>query len=160
MKQKIAVVLATVMLAGGSGLALADYERGEGHHRMEYREGHHGDGHHGFKRGCGSFERMADALNLTDDQVKKMRAIKDKYRPQKQALADKSRENRKALRALMDQDKVKDSEIRKLADARGKIKADMIFLKKKMKLEMQAVLTKEQRAKWKEIRDAKRSYRS
>ena len=160
MKQTIAVVLATVMLAGGSGLVLADYERGEGYHKMQYRDGHHGFGHHDYKRGCGSFERMADELNLTDDQVKKMRAIKDKYRPQKQALADKARDNRKALRALMDKDSVKDSEIRKLADARGKIKADVIFLKKKMKLEMRDVLTTEQRAKWKELRESRRQYRS
>jgi Spy/CpxP family protein refolding chaperone len=159
MKQTIAVVMASIMLAGGASFALADSERGEGYHGKHHREGHHEYGHHGSKRGCGSMERMTDALNLTDDQVKKMRAINDKYRPKKQALADKARENRRAMRALMDKDSVKESEIRKLADAYGKIKADKIVLKSKMKMETREVLTKEQQAKWKEMRESHRKYR-
>lgn len=155
------VAIATVMLTGGATAALADYERGEGRDGMHHGEGYHGMYHHGGfhhgKGGCGRLDRMAEVLNLDDKQVAKMRAIKDKYRPQKRALSDKARDNRKALHVLMDKDSVKDSDIRKLADARGKIKADMIVLRKKMQLEMRAVLTKEQRAKWLEMRESHRS---
>ena len=155
------IAIATVMLAGGATAALADYERGEGRYGMHHGEGyhdmyHHGGFHHGGKGRCGSLGRMADALSLDDKQVTKLRAIKDKYRPQKRALGDKARDNRKAMRALMDKDSVKESDIRKLADARGKIKADMTVLKKKMQLEMRAVLTKEQRAKWQEMHESRR----
>jgi len=157
MNKLATAAIASVMLAGGASMALADSDRGEGRYEMGHHGyERHGYEHHGYGKGCGSIDRMADALNLDEKQVAKMRAIKDKYRPQKQALRDKSRENRKAMRALMDKDTVKESDIRKLADARGKIKADMIVLKGKMKLEMREVLTKEQRAKWKEMRESRR----
>ena len=157
MNKLATAAIASVMLAGGASMALADSDRGEGRYEMGHHGyEHHGYGHHRYGKGCGSIERMADELNLDEKQVAKLRAIKDKYRPQKQALSDKYRENRKALRELMDKDSVKESDIRKLADAQGKIKADMIVLKKKMKLEERDVLTKEQRAKWKEIRESHR----
>ena len=157
MNKLATAAIVSMMLAGGASMALADSDRREGRHEMgHYGSGHHGYGHHGYGKGCRSIDRMADELNLDEKQVTKMREIKDKYRPKKQALRDKSRDNRKAMRALMDKDTVKESDIRKLADAQGKIKADKIVLKSKMKLEMREVLTKEQRAKWKEMRESRR----
>ncbi|KPK11495.1 MAG: hypothetical protein AMJ68_05570 [Acidithiobacillales bacterium SG8_45] len=158
MNKLATAAIATVMLAGSAPLAMADSDRYEGRYEKHHGDGygHHGYGHHGYGKGCGSIERMTEELNLDEKQVAKLRAIKDQYRPQKQALRDKYRANRKALRDLMDKDSVKESDIRKLADAQGKIKADMIVLKKKMKLEMRDVLTKEQRAKWKEMRESRR----
>lgn len=157
MNKLATAAIVSVMLAGGASMALADSDGGKGRYEMEHHGSkHHGYGHHGYGKGCRSIDRMADELNLDEKQVAKMRAIQDKYRPKTQALRDKYRDNRKALRALMDKDKVKESDIRKLADAQGKIKADKIVLKSKMKLEMDEVLTKEQRAKWKEMRESRR----
>ena len=157
-----AALLGTLLLVGGAGVATAEYadrDRHMGMHERHHGKGYHHDGHrdYGPHRGrCGSIGRMADALDLSDKQDNQLRAIKDKYRPEKRALKDKARASRKQLRELMDKDKVRESDIRKLANEYGKTKADYIFLKKKMKLEMRKVLTKEQREKQKELRKARR----
>ena len=99
---------------------------------------------------------IAILVRNTDQRSRDYAAIKDKYRPEKRALKDKMRANRRQLRELTDRDKVSESDIRKLANEYGKNKADYIFLKKKMKLEMRKVLTKEQREKQKEMRKTRR----
>ena len=70
-----------------------------------------------------------------------MRAIVDKSRPQKRALRDTLGENRKQLRALMQQGTPSDGEVREIADAQGRTIADMIVLRTKIQADINAVLT-------------------
>ena len=100
--------------------------------------------------------RMADRLELSAEQRDKVRAIADKSRPALRAVHDKMQENRKSMRALMQQEKPADAELRKLADARGKLVAEMTVLRARMKSDIHAVLTPEQRDKLKQHSEQRR----
>jgi Spy/CpxP family protein refolding chaperone len=111
----------------------------------------HGERGMGFgHRGMDSeshVDRMAERLDLTKEQRDKVRAIVDKTRPQTRELHDKLSENRKQLQMLTQQGTAKEGEIRKLADNQGKLIADMIVQRSKVRGEINAVLTPEQREK-------------
>lgn len=122
--------------------------------------------------------RLADRLELSAEQRDKVRAIVDKSRPALRAVHDKMRDNRKAMHALMQEEKVseaanapsmargprldpiRDSDIRKLADARGKLVAEMTVLRARMKSDIHAVLTPEQRDKLKQHSEQHRRHSS
>jgi protein CpxP len=105
-----------------------------------------GFGRHGMDSDS-RIDRMAGMLDLSKEQRDKVRAIVDKARPQTRALRDKLSENHTLMHALMQQDTVKEADIRKLADNQGKLIADMIVQRSKMRNEIHAVLTPEQREK-------------
>lgn len=105
-----------------------------------------GYGRHGFDSEA-RIERMAAVLDLTKEQRDKVRAIVDKSTPKTRELRDKIADNRTKLHALMQQEKPKDAEVRKLADEKGKLVAEMIVERTKVKSEIHAVLTPEQREK-------------
>ena len=85
--------------------------------------------------------RMADRLNLSEEQRQTINAIDDKYRPELRTLRQALVDNRAAL-AKAD---LSDARVRELADAQGKTIADMIVARKHMRSEMVKVLTEEQR---------------
>lgn len=132
MKKATVLLLAASLMAGTAGIASADY-------------GRHGGPGWGCGHGRGDrIERMKEHLGLSDDQVTKIKAIDTKYEPERKALWEKMRANREQMRALMDKGAASDSQVQKIADAQGKIKADMTVLRFKMKQEVDKVLTKEQ----------------
>lgn len=92
-------------------------------------------------------DRMSEFLGLNAEQRRQVRAIVDKARPQSRNLRDKLRDNHQQLRALMQQDNPNGSDVRKLADAQGKLIADQIVQRTKMQSDIRAILTPEQRAK-------------
>jgi Spy/CpxP family protein refolding chaperone len=159
MSKSIKAVLIATALTGSvaAGVALAnprgDVEGcGRGQHAMGSGR-HHGD--HESR-----MERMADVLGLTKEQRDAVRAIVDKSRPQKRALRDTLRENRRQLRALMQAGTPSESEVRKIADAQGRVMADMIVLRTKTRAEINAVLTQEQREKIQNMRKWRRHEKS
>lgn len=99
-------------------------------------------------------ERMAEHLGLSDEQLARVRAIFDKYRPEQRTLRDRMRENHKQLREQMHQETPDQARIEKLAKAQGDLKAQMIMLKGKIHAEMNKVLTAEQRKQMQERREA------
>lgn len=96
-------------------------------------------------------ERLAFRLNLTAEQRDQVRAILDKAQPDTVALRDKLNDNRQQLQALMRQGNAKESEIRKLADTQGKLKADMIVQHARLHNAIDAVLTPEQREQFRQM---------
>jgi Spy/CpxP family protein refolding chaperone len=138
MKKATVLLLAASLMAGTAGIASADYGR-----------------HGGAGWGCAHgdrIERMKEHLGLSDKQVTRIKAIDTKYEPERKALWDKMRANREQMRALMDKGTASDSQVQKIADAQGKIKADMMVLHFKMKKEVDKVLTKEQLEKRQQYR--------
>ena len=147
MKTLIKRLLVITTIAGGmtAGLVYAMPPRDDG-------EGcQHGGRTMGFGHpGMGPearIDRMAEALDLTKEQRAKVRAIVDKARPQTRELRDQLSDKRKELHALMQQEAPKDRDIRKIADDQGKLIADLIVQRTKVKSEIRAVLTPEQREK-------------
>jgi protein CpxP len=163
MKNTAAVVLAAALLAGGSLAAMADddrHERGEGFgHGCEHKGGHHGWGHHGRGHGGMGFdgerrtEHLTRLLKLDDQQAAKVRTVASTYDKQFDALRDKMSDNRKQLRELLARDNASEAEVRKLAEAQGKLKADTLVLRTRMHREIDQVLTPEQRVKHRELRE-------
>jgi len=152
MKKSIRTLVIATAIAGGvaAGIAYAAPPgAGEGcaYGRQSMGMGPGmGMGRHGMDSDS-HIDRMAGMLDLSKEQRDKVRAIVDKARPQTRALRDKLSENRTQLHALMQQDAVKEADIRKLADSQGKLIADMIVQRSKMRNEIHAVLTPEQREK-------------
>lgn len=140
----IATVVTGVAVAG---LAYAMPGGGERCHRDGQGMGHGGMGAEA------RIDRMADALDLSQKQRDQVRGIVDKSRPSMRELRDRMHANRKQLRALMQQDKTPQAEVRRLADIQGKAVADMIVLRTQMRTEIRSVLTPEQREKAQSHRD-------
>lgn len=146
MNKIVAVLIAGSLALGGLAAANADDDRYE--HR-----GHHGKYCDKHGKGFGSpLERMADRLKLSDEQLKQVRAIEDKYRPEKRKLADQMRDTRKDLRAVMHADSIDQGKVKKLAQKMGSLKTEKIILRGKKHAEINKVLNKEQREQMRQWR--------
>jgi protein CpxP len=139
---------------GGPGMGPGGMGPGMGFGPQGMGPGHGpgmGRGPHGMGMGGPGFgsemriEHMTEELGLSAEQRDKLRAVVDKNRPQMRALHDQMTDNRKQLQALMQQGGAKDADLRKVADAQGKLIADMIVQRHKLRGEIAAVLTPEQR---------------
>lgn len=115
---------------------------GSGHMDM------HGLGH--GRMGTGDLLRMAEKLDLTQAQRDRIGKIIDETRPKMRKNAFDMMDNRKEIHALMKQDKVDDKKLRTLTRRQGELMADEMYLQMKMRSDVHAVLTDEQREKMKE----------
>jgi Spy/CpxP family protein refolding chaperone len=163
MNKTVATAVTAALLAGGLTIAMADGKRpeyGEGmRHGCEHGYGMHGTGHQGRGHDGAVFdverraEHMTRALSLDEKQTEKVKAIAKTYDKQFDELRGKMQDGRKQMHALMAKDDASEAEVRKLAEAQGKLKADSIMLRTKMQHEVDQVLTKEQREKHREMRE-------
>ena len=135
MNRRNKLIIASALLIGA--ISAGGIAFGEGRH--------HGGGDLGFGHGPERIERMAERLDLSDEQRDSIRAIVDKARPAFREYGDSLRDNREKLRELAQADDADQAAIRALADAQGGAMADMIVLRTDMMREVRAVLTPEQR---------------
>ncbi len=140
----LAATASAVSSSEGSGCERSGHKMGQGHKR----------GDRGFK-----VERMADKLGLTDDQSTQIKAVIAQSKQQMSDQRDKMQENRKQLRVLTKQSPLNEAEVRKIADAQGDLKADMIVLRAQQHAKIHAILTDEQRTQWEQMRGKRRQYR-
>lgn len=96
-------------------------------------------------------ERLAFRLNLSAEQREQVRAILDRAEPQTAALREQLNDNRQQLQALMRQGGASESEIRKLAEAQGRLKADLMVNRAQVRSAISAVLTPEQRERFQQM---------
>ena len=102
--------------------------------------------------------RMAERLGLDDTQHETIRNIVDAARPEMQALRDKARANRDALAAL----DAGSPDVQSIAISNGELATEATLLFTRVRGEINAVLTEEQRAELAEIkalRDERRGER-
>ena len=109
--------------------------------------GMHGFGHGGM--GTKDILRMAERLDLTQAQRDRIGKIIDDARPKLRKNAFEMMDNRKEIHALMQQDKMDDKKLRTLTRRQGELMADEMYLQMKMRSDIHAVLTDEQREKLK-----------
>jgi Spy/CpxP family protein refolding chaperone len=158
MKKGILVLMVTALVGGGMNFALADSGGYHGHDR-EYGEGHHGKaGKHCSEHGQFRLENMREELGLSDEQVKQITDIREKYQPRMQELREKSKANRAQLREAKNADTVDMAKIKTLAKAQGELKTQKIILKAEKRNEIHAVLTKDQLSKLKEMKQEHREH--
>ena len=137
MNKLLTTLLVSSLALGGMTLANADSEYyGKGEHKGKYCQ-------------KGRIERMAEKLDLSESQLKQVREIQEKYRPEKQALRDKMKSSRQQLREVMQVENIDQAKVRKLAQQLGDLKAEKIVLRSQIRSEMNKVLSKEQREKMK-----------
>ena len=115
----------------------------------------------GYKRGGRGFnvDRMAQRLDLTDDQRTQLQAVLAAAKPRMSDLRSELQASRKKLRELMQTSPIDEAEVRNIAETQGDLKADMIVLRAQQRAEINAVLTDEQRTQWVEMRGKRRRYR-
>lgn len=157
MKRSIKALLIATTLVGGAAAAVA-YAMPPGGGACGYGPHAMGLGRHGMDHEA-RIERMAQHLNLTQEQREQVRAIVDKHRPQTRALRDQLTESHKQLREIVRSDRFNENEVRKLAEAQGKLKAEMIVQRAKVQNEIRAVLTEEQRRQLDEMRKQRHEHR-
>ena len=87
-------------------------------------------------------ERLAQRLDLTDEQQAQVREIKEASREKHEALREKMQNNREAMREAIQSDNT--ASIRSLADQKGDLVAEMSVLKANDRAKIRAVLTPEQ----------------
>lgn len=155
MNKLITTALLGSLALGGFGYAIAsgDYEKEHGERHGKYCK--HGEGYKSghYKKGMEHrLQRMSRHLDLSEEQVSKVKGIFKKYREQLSSLKEDKRNIRKELHEKMHADKQDMSEIEKLARKQGELKTQKILVKAKMKSEIGAILTDTQREKMKTMR--------
>ncbi len=121
-------------------------------------ERRHGPGRHFGGPGFGMplpemmIERMAEHLDLDDAQYESVDNIMSAAKPELQALREKVRANHEALREL----DASDPEVQNIAIANGELATEATLLFTRIRGEINAVLTDEQRAKLAERKERRK----
>lgn len=124
-------------------------------------EGRHGPGRHFGGPGFGMHDpgmmigHMAEHLDLDDAQRESVKNIMDAAKPEMKALREKVRANHEALRTL----DAGDPEIQNIAIENGELATEGTLLFARVRGEVHAVLTDEQRAKMAEFKEQRMEHR-
>lgn len=149
MKNHKAALLAVVSIAMLSVAAYADVDGRKGERGP--RGGGPGFGMPGMPGPGMMGERMAERLDLDDTQRENVRNIMDAAKPELRALREKAKANREALEAL----DAGDAEVQNIAISNGELATEATLVLMRIRGEIDAVLTDEQRAKLAEFKDRK-----
>lgn len=140
MKVHTVVLLAAMSMAALSTTAQA--------HRGGGSPGFFGGGPDGaFSGPVLMMEHMADHLDLDDVQRDQVQNIVDAARPEIEALREQLRANREALSALETEDPAYSTQLNDIAVSNGQLATEATLLFTRVRSEINAVLTEEQRAK-------------
>lgn len=125
-------------------------------------QAHRGGGPGGFGPGVGfpgpqlMVERMADHLDLDDTQREQVQNIVEAAKPEFEALRDKARANRDALKSLETADPAYSAELNELASSNGQLATEGTLLFTRVRSEIHAVLTEDQIEKLERGKDRRR----
>ncbi|HNU91792.1 MAG TPA: Spy/CpxP family protein refolding chaperone [Spirochaetota bacterium] len=158
-KGKMLTVMAlALVLAGGQALYAQRGNRPARDGDMPHR-GMHGDG--AMVDGCGPFygdpARMKASLGLSDDQVNKIAAINQEYKKKFLDYREKMAPKHIQLRKLLLEDNVDINAARKLIKELSDIQVETTVLRIQHSLDIEKLLTKEQKAR---LRTEKRGMRT
>jgi len=92
-------------------------------------------------------------LDLSDDQKAQLKQIAESHRDEFRAAGEKVRAAREGMDALMDADQIDENAIRAKSQAIAAAEADVMILNAKVRQQSMQVLTSEQVAKLKELRE-------
>ena len=138
----VMLVLVSGALLGGN--VLAEGGKRDGEHRF-------GGPEFGMMEPGMDIRRMSRDLDLDDAQREQLRNIMTAAQPEIKALRDSARQNREALKAL----DVNDPEVQNIATSNGALATEATLLFTRVRSEVEAVLTDEQRAKLAELKESR-----
>ena len=98
-------------------------------------------------------ERMADRLGLDETQRQSVQNIQLAARPEITALRERMQSNREEMKALDPDDPNRSASLSEIADEKGQLAAEATLLFDRVRNEVSAVLTDEQRTKFEQGRD-------
>lgn len=165
LKYYIAAGVAAAALAAGTQMLLAQDQQsqprrpgfggpppgGPGMPGMRMR----GPGGPGGLMGPMGFGPGFRGLDLTDDQQAQLKQIADSHREEFQAAAEKARAAHEGMRALIEAETIDEAAIRAKSADVAAAQAELMILNAKVRKESLQVLTSEQQAKLKELRDSR-----
>lgn len=102
-------------------------------------------------------ERLAQKLNLTEDQQARIKAIHQRQRAQMQARQPELKARHQALREAMKDPKTSESELRRRFDAVNDLRFQRLLSARQSRQEIRSVLTPEQQAQADALREQFRS---
>jgi len=100
-------------------------------------------GDHGGKQQ--RYERMADKLDMNDEQRRQLKQIHRQARPQILELKDAMQDNREAMRKLDPKSVQFDAQVARLAKQQGELLTQKIIQRNQVRASVFAILTPEQR---------------
>lgn len=147
MKKLTVAILSIILVAMGAmfifaqdGTSNKDGKRGFGK-----RSGHHRGG--GMRGGM-----MLRGLDLTDEQKAQVKTIMQSSKETSKPIRQQMKANREKLQTLSDSGNFDQSQVQAIANQQGALSAQMIVEKEKVKSQINAILTPEQKAKAAEMK--------
>ena len=138
MIQRYITIIAVLAALVAFGNSMAQHEDASGHDRGK-QAGEHRDPEM-------MIQRMASRLDLAETQRQLLSNIMEAARPEFAALRDAARENREAIHALDVDDPDYGAALQNLAAKSGRLAAELTLLTGRVRGELAAILTDEQRA--------------
>lgn len=138
MKSLKATVLGTAIVMG---LGLSSFAVSAGEHRYDRdsRSKHH--------------KMMMHKLDLTDSQKEQLKAFKETKRESMRSVRAEMKALKKELRQLMQSEELDRGQLANVLQRQASVKAEMMVQKHAAHKNMRSILTDEQRAKMKELRE-------
>ena len=94
-------------------------------------------------------------LDLTDEQKAQMKSLAESHRDEFRAAGEKSRAAHEGMQALLEAETIDEAAIRAKSVEVAAAEADVMILNAKVRQESMQILTPDQQAKLKELRDAR-----
>lgn len=101
----------------------------------------------GSQGGDRSGQRMAEQLNLSDQQQQQVKKIRSESREQGKSIHEAMRQNRDAMNKLNPGSKDYSAAVAKLADEKAELVKQMMMHRSESRVQVYAILTPEQREK-------------
>lgn len=123
--------------------------------QMSRSKGAHKGGHQGHKNASHRIDRMADKLDLTDEQKSEIQLIMDGNREAKESMREQMTENRQSLRALDTASADYDANVKAIAATLASLEEEKLISRSNARRDIEAVLTTEQKAEMAKMSDNK-----
>jgi len=140
MKKRIIAIIAIAILAAGAVFVVA----------QKATDHHFGGRGRGFGRGHGM---MLQALNLTDEQKAKVKSIMEASRTSLKPTFEALRDNHRKMETLTANGAFDEGQVSALAAEQGSLMAKMTVERARVKSQIAAILTDEQKAKAAQMRE-------
>jgi Spy/CpxP family protein refolding chaperone len=151
-KTTMAAGVAAVMLASAAPVVFAQDQPQQQQQRRRGPGGPGIDGPRGMRGGPGMEFR---GLDLTDDQRAQLRKIREARQNEFKAAGEKIRAAREGMRQLMEADSINEPAIRSKAAEVAAAEAEVAILNARVRQESLQILTADQQAKLKELRESR-----
>lgn len=150
MKKRNVIIASLLAVAMLGGTAIGTASAFPGHHCDHGAFRHNAMGMHAGAMGESGYHmmRLMEKLNLTKSQRDRIWKIVDTRRDQAREKMFALMSNRKALRTATTSNHYDAQKIRQLADAQGRLMADLMVIRAEAKHSIRSVLTPEQRSQF------------